>query len=112
MQRILAVIVAAWACQGCFVFDEIDKGMEMMEKHSPKERDAASAPTESAQASRAARGKEEPGLFARLEKWWEEKSKPTPPQRDPSDVVVRCEIAGAMHFTLKSDCRIRGGTSI
>ena len=112
MHRILAVIVAAWACQGCFVFDEIDKGMEMMDKHSPKERDAAPEPIGSAHASRAATGKEEPGLFARLEKWWEEKSKPKPPQRDPSDVVVRCEIAGAMHFTRKSDCRIRGGTAI
>ena len=112
MHRILAVMVAAWACQGCFVFDEIDKGIELIEQHSPKPRSAASAPTGSEQASRAAKGKEEPGLFARLEKWWEERSKPKPPQRDPSDVVVRCEIAGAVHFTRKSDCRIRGGTAI
>ncbi len=112
MQRILAVIVAAWACQGCFVFDELDTGMEIMDQHSPKRRDTAPAPTGSAQTSRAARGKEEPGLLTRLEKWWEERSRPKPPQRDPSDVIVRCQIAGAVHFTRKSDCRIRGGTAI
>ena len=71
MHRILATVIAAWACQGCFVFDEIDQGMEIMEQHSPK-RGKASAPAQSAPGSRAAKGKEEPGLFARLEKWWEE----------------------------------------
>ena len=111
MHRILAVIVAAWACQGCFVFDEIDAGMEIMEQHSPK-RGKVSTPTESKQGSRASKQKEEPGLVARLQKSWEDWTKPKPPQRDPSDVVVRCEIAGSVHFTRKSDCRIRGGTAI
>lgn len=111
MHRILAVIIAAWACQGCFVFDEIDKGMEIMEQHSPK-RGKVSPPTGSKQGSRASKEKEELGLVARVQKAWKDWTKPKPPQRDPSDVVVRCEIAGAMHFTRKSDCRIRGGTAI
>ena len=111
MRRILAVIVVAWACQGCFVFDEIDKGMEIMEQHSPK-RGAASTPSEPKPGSRASKEKQDLGLLARLQKGWEDWNKPKPVQRDPSDVVVRCEIAGAMHFTRKSDCRIRGGTAI
>ena len=112
MHRILAVIVAAWACQGCFVLDEIDQGMEIMDEHAPKEEGASATPARPVRGRPAAKEQEDLGLLARLQKWWEERNKPKPPQRDPSDVVVKCEIAGAVHFTRKSDCRIRGGTRI
>ena len=112
MHRILAVIIAAWACQGCFVFDEINQGMEIMDEHAPKQQGAPATPSQSVRRSRAGNDKEEPGLVARLQKWWEDWNKPKPVVRDPSDIVVKCDIAGAVHFTRKSDCRIRGGTAI
>jgi hypothetical protein len=115
MARVRTAILAAAVglCTGCFVFDEIDQGRKIMERHggqSPgaRPRAAAAAPATPAEA--------EPGLLAgaqellarplALVREWREGSAP---ERDPSDVVVTCELEGASTFTHASDCRSRGG---
>jgi hypothetical protein len=33
--RAFAILLASLLCSGCFAFEEIDKGYELMEAHSP-----------------------------------------------------------------------------
>jgi len=114
MRWILIVALVASLCQGCFVLEEIDKGQELMDQHSPAAREQAAKREEASQAPSSARAgaKQEESTFDRLKKWWQKKREPAPPKRDPDDVVVRCQIDGTMHFTRKSDCMLRGGRTI
>ena len=99
-----------WLCQGCFVFDELDKGKALMEQHSPR------ASTDKAESGRTRAGREtegEEGFFVlvsgRARNWWAEFNEPAAPKRDPDDVVVRCEVRGGLQFMRKSDCELRSG---
>jgi hypothetical protein len=111
MRRILLVALLASLCQGCFVLEEIDKGQQLIDQHSPAAREKA-AQREEARAGPRADAEQEEGPLERLKKWWTKKREPAPPKRDPIVVVVRCQIGGRMHFTRKSDCRLRGGRII
>jgi len=111
MRWILVVALLASLCQGCFVFDELDKGQQIMDQHSPRAREKAAKREEAAAAPRSARAgaKQEEGTLEGLKKWWKKKREPAPPKRDPDDGVVRCQIGKTTHFTRKSDCMLRGG---
>lgn len=114
MRRILVVALLASLCQGCFVFDELDKGQQLIEQHSPRAREKAAQQEDAGASPLSARAgeKQDAGILARLGAWWKEKRKPAPPKRDPDDVVVRCQIGRTMHFTRRSDCMLRGGRVI
>jgi hypothetical protein len=111
MRRILVVTLLASLCQGCFVLEEIDKGQQIMEQHSPRAREMK-AQQEEADADPRAGAKQEGGALEGLKQWWKKKREPAPPKRDPDDVIVSCQIGGTMHFTRKSDCMLRGGRAI
>ena len=113
MRWIPIVTLLASLCQGCFVLEEIDKGQQIMEQHSPRAREKRAQEEEEATASRSRPGaQEEEGTLEALQKWWKKKREPAPPQRDPDDVVVNCLIGGRTQFTRKSDCTLRGGRAI
>jgi hypothetical protein len=112
MRWILPIALAALLCQGCFVFDELDKGQAIMDQHSPTRSKGARAEAARKAEGSPQRTEDEEGILERLQQWWTKVREPAPPQRDASDVVVRCEIKGNTHFTRKSDCRIRGGRAI
>jgi len=112
----VSLVLAALALggAGCFAFEEIDQGQEIMDRHFAKERKAE----EEAQGDETAGTPEEPaGLVARLQSWWsgpdaEETAAPEPsgPPPHPEDVPGRCEIDGSTQFMRKFDCQLRGGT--
>ena len=108
MRWILVVALLASLCQGCFVLEELDKGQQIMDQHSPRAREKAAQQEEASAAPRAG-AKQEEGTLDGLKKWWKKKREPAPPKRDPDDGAVRCQIAGTTHFTRKSDCMLRGG---
>jgi len=111
MRWILLVALLASLCQGCFVLEEIDKGQELMDQHSPRAREQAAEREEADAAPRSARAgaKQEEGILDGLKKWWKKKREPAPPKRDPDDGVVRCQIGRTTQFLRKSDCMLRGG---
>lgn len=111
--RLWVLLLAAILCSGCFVFDEIDAGMELMEKHSPK-----------ASKSKQAQKAPEPASQKKgLRAWWdeqkalalerrarrEEAAKPPP---DPEDALVSCRVSGKIQFVRGKDCQNRGGTVV
>jgi hypothetical protein len=111
MRRILVVMLLASLCQGCFVLEEIDKGHQIMEQHSPRAREKRAQEEEaSARRSSARAGAgEQTGTLDELQEWWKKKREPAPPERDPEDVVVRCQVGGSVQFARKFDCMLRGG---
>jgi hypothetical protein len=106
--RAILILLIVCLTQGCFVFDELDKGEAIMNAHRAKPAAEAAKP---APISRAA--EPEPGLLADLgetvQGWWTAATEEAAPQRDPADIPVRCEIDGRMLYTRKSDCHLRGG---
>ena len=91
------------------MLDEIDKGQQLMDQHSPRAREQAAEREKADAAPRSAGAKQEEGTLDALKKWWKKKSEPAPPKRDPDDGAVRCQIGKTTHFTRKSDCILRGG---
>ena len=105
--RLAICILAAFVCGGCFVFDEIDKGQEMMNTHSPDTGQAAGpAKADSAEgAGKTAR--------QRLAEYYaEQRANAAPPKKsdDPGDAIGKCRIGGSTKFLRRSDCQLRGGT--
>ena len=105
MRRVLILCAVAWLCQGCFVFDEIDAGMELMEQHSPKKNE----PKEPTRIAASSAAEEEPGFVERLREWYDARREAPPPERDPDDGVVRCNMRGVSKFMRKSECLLQGG---
>lgn len=110
MRRALSLTLIVWLCSGCFVLDEIDKGAAIMDQHASQER-------REAEAKEKAEDEEGGSLLADLQDqvaglggWLQEATEKAPAERDPSDTVARCQIAGRTKYLRKTDCRVRGGT--
>lgn len=97
---------------GCFVFDEIDQGVAIMEHHSsaakqaPAETDAAKKAGKDGGFSLASLREKGAGAFSDLSGRVEQALKKAP---DPENVVVSCHIEGRVEFARKFDCQSRGG---
>ena len=106
----MLLIFVGLLCGGCFVLDEIDQGMAIMEAHTPQSKKAkanAGVPgmAESDDGSpKSARD--------RLNEYYAKQRAKAPGSAataDPGDEVGRCVIRGTTHYTRRSDCRLRGG---
>jgi hypothetical protein len=94
---------------GCFVFDEIDQGVALMEQHSsaPKTPKAAAGKAEDDGAfTMAALKKKGAGALKDLSGRVEEAMKKAP---DPENTMIKCRLEGRVQFTRKFDCQSRGG---
>jgi hypothetical protein len=101
MRRVLPLLAIAFLLSGCFVFDEIDAGMEMMDKGPKKEEPA---PEPAGGAAKKPAGQE----------WWStakslsrEDADAAPPG-DPQQLVT-CRIGGGSRFMRRGDCVSQGG---
>lgn len=97
-----AVLLCLLACStlGCFVFDELDAGQDMMKKPSPPPAKGAPA------AAAAASGKPAPPAGP---SWWA-KARTLASDEMSDDELVRCELGGSPQFMPRPDCLTRGGT--
>ncbi|MCI0547612.1 MAG: hypothetical protein L0027_10045, partial [Candidatus Rokubacteria bacterium] len=85
---VAVLVVALGLCTGCFVFDEMDQGREIMERHSgrnPRPDAPAAVEVEEPEA-------EGPGLIARVQQFIQDRREPGPPERDPDDEIVTCDL--------------------
>jgi hypothetical protein len=106
--RILMVTIAGLLCGGCFVYDEIEKGREIMEAHTPDSVKAARAVPELENGTgeaKDARGR----LSAYYKKQRARASAPIKSD-DPGDALGRCRVGSGTQFMRRSDCALRGGT--
>jgi len=109
MRRLAPLALAATLAlaTGCFVFDEIDKGQEIMKKHGGHAAHPAPAAADAPEAEDAE--DEAPGLLARVQAFWEESRREAEPERSPDDGIITCELGDDTTFTYESDCLSRGG---
>jgi hypothetical protein len=107
----LALLLVALLGSGCFVFDELDKGNEILDSHSPTRSKAAKekAAAAAGAAGQPADPKEDPK--AREKAWWQSARTLSRADEKPSeDPSVRCRLGGGVRFTRQSDCLTQGGT--
>ncbi|MBW2273929.1 MAG: hypothetical protein JRG96_11705 [Deltaproteobacteria bacterium] len=106
----IAIAIALVSCvtTGCFVFDELDSGLAIMDQHSrkkPEEPKPAAQPSDSSGSSFLS-GIDVAGQFRKFQdKVGEAMAKPP----DPDNTLVHCEVEGRVRFTRKYDCQALGG---
>lgn len=116
MVRIALSLLAAFFLSGCFVIDEIQKGNDLIERHSAgwrkeKEQRMEKEKKEAEEAA-ASSGSPLPGWSetkGKAQKWWQAALKEEAAPMDPNNTVTSCEIGGQVQFLRKSDCALRGG---
>jgi hypothetical protein len=87
------------------VLDELDQGMAIMEAHTPQSKKAKSKAESDDGSPKSAR--------ERLNEYYAKQRAKAPASAEtaePGDKVGRCQIRGAVHYTRRSDCRLRGGS--
>ena len=104
---LLGLVVALGLSTGCFVFDELDKGQEIMKQQSGHPPAASQDASEAGEPGEAE--DEGPGLLARLQAYWDEKRAPREAERSADDEIVSCDFGGGTTLTYHSDCLSRGG---
>ena len=103
--RLLALALVAQLASGCFVFDELDKGNQILDASSPTRNEAA----KKAAAAKAAEAKPADPK-EKKKNWWETARSLSSADKAPSnDPHVRCRIEGKERFMLQSDCLTQGG---
>jgi hypothetical protein len=109
--KILLLILVGLLCGGCFVLDELDQGMAIMEAHTPQSTKAmanAGVPGMAESDDGSPKSARE-----RLNEYYAKQRAKAPGSAktaEPGDKVGRCQIRGAVHYTRRSDCRLRGGS--
>ena len=102
----LALAVPLLFGAGCFAFDELDAGMEIMEAHSPKNR------KDKKKSAQQAEGEKPPTYQQVVQSWWKDAKtlSVSPGDREASDdPMIPCAHAGKTVYTRRSDCVARGG---
>jgi hypothetical protein len=104
--KLLIPILVALLCNGCFVMDELDKGMAEIKAHDGKPDDAEASEKSDAKAPPKSPRERLADYYA------EQRAKAAAPTQsvDPNDDVGRCRVGTSVQFMRRSDCRLRGGT--
>lgn len=104
---LLLPLLAAIPLSGCFVLEEIDAGMEIMEAHTPTDRKKQ----KEQEQARASQGEKPPTYQEAVEGWWKDAKSLSraPGDAEADDPMVPCSHAGRQVFTRRSDCIARGG---
>ena len=105
--RLALVLLLSTLCSGCFVFDEIDAGMEIMEAHTPADK------KKSAAAAKAGDEPEKPPTYAESVQGWFQNAKTLGPRKQGGDnPMVQCKLGGSTRFTRRTDCQSQGGQEV
>jgi len=105
MRAFLALILVSALCSGCFVFDEIEKGQEIMAAHSPNSEPGKGGASDSSASPKTAREK-----LAEYYAKQRARASSAPKSEDPADAVGSCRVHGSVQFLRRADCKLRGGT--
>lgn len=104
--HLVALALAASLSTGCFVFDELDKGNEILDSHSKTRKDAKAK----AQAAAANQGEAQATPEEKRKQWWASAtSLSTADQAPKEDPHIRCKIEKGERFMRRSDCLSQGG---
>jgi hypothetical protein len=102
--RVVLLVLLAGLISGCFVFEEIDKGMEIMEAHTP-----AANKKKQEEAAPGADGEKPPTYAEKVGGWFENARSIAPGESHSGEPLVSCRTGGKTLFTKRADCLARGG---
>ncbi len=106
--RAFVAIAAVSLCSGCFVSDELDKGMDLMDRHAREDRRSENKPAPAEKEP----GPKGPSGLDELWGWATKVSEPTRRPPDPRDAPIRCFVGKRELFSTRSDCESRGGRAV
>jgi len=107
--RTIAAALIASLCLGCFITDELDKSMDLMEHPRFGDAPAKEEPAPAARTSKRSLPKVDPSAAAaKAKSWWQEKAR-TLGSEEIDESLVRCELRGKSQFMRREECRSRGG---
>ena len=105
--RLALLLLVSALCSGCFVFDELDAGMEIMEAHTPADKKKPAA------AKAGEEEGEKPPTYNESVAGWFENAKTLGPRESGGDnPMVQCKIGGSTRFTKRTDCLTQGGEEV
>lgn len=104
MARILVLLAICVLASGCFVFDEIDQGLESMDK-GPKK----AAATKPGQPAQGEDGQPKPSWWASARSLNEAPSEPSEAEAGDPKTPVHCRVEGSIRFMRRGDCLSQGG---
>lgn len=100
--------LALGGASGCFVFDELDSGMEKIERSSTRKKtEPAPSPTPAASDEDGGGGGLAGAADALRRSLWEGGRSLNPHEK--SAEIARCELGGGVQFMTRDDCLARGG---
>ena len=105
--RLVLLLLVALLGSGCFAFDELDAGMEIMESHTPADQKKKAAEAKSGEDP------EKPKTYDQSVAGWFENAKTLEPRKAGGEnPVVKCELGGSVRFTKRTDCASQGGREV
>lgn len=108
---LLCVLALSAPLAGCWVIDELDKGSDLMDKHSAKAGNDKKAAAEAAAASPAAPKGNKNALNEYFQNEEAEGTTKTFAPGTVSKDIVGCKIGGSVQFMKREQCAARGGRS-
>ncbi len=106
--RLPLLLLLATLCSGCFVFEELDAGMDIMEAHTPADKKKPAAA-----AAAAGEEAEKPPTYNESVAGWFENAQSLGPRKDEGDnPMVQCKLGGSTRFTKRVDCLTQGGEEV
>ena len=100
-----AVLIASVALSGCWVFDEMDSGMEKIDKYAAS--NAGRSKSKDAAKPEVAAHEDSVDEYFRKEN--EAGTTRTISPGQVSEGIVKCRLGGATQFMTKDACAARGG---
>ena len=99
----VALGVTSAGSSGCFVFEELDSGMEWMERTDAAKKKPSDSSTGTASAQNQNAEQQRPTGA----EWWKKARSLSSDEIDAS--IVQCQIGGSVQFMRRTDCEARGG---
>jgi len=107
--RLVALAAVLMLASGCFVFEELDKGMEIMESHTPADK---KKPATAGAGGAEGEAAEAPPTYQQAVSSWFEGAhtlSKSPDEEAGENPMVSCRHGGRTFFSRRSDCLARGG---
>jgi hypothetical protein len=102
LRHLACTLMLAVPLGGCWVIDEIDKGQEVLDRHSGKKAEEK----EEAKPATAPQNRTLDAYFTEQERQGKTKTF-TPGQ--VSEGIVSCKLGGSVQFMTRESCAARGG---
>lgn len=109
MRVLLFGLLVCVLSTGCFVFDELDAGMEIMDSHTSHANKKREAEKKAAKAGKGDADEKPPTYAGAVQDWFQNAKTLGPREPSGDDPLIQCALGGSTRFMRQSDCVSQGG---